>query len=411
MSRHTKRQRAVSAHAVVGIDAGKRHHAMVVRPRDGRDSEPFMFASSRNGFERALGEIRKHSGDADPETVLVGIEFAGNYGFTLAHFLAAEGHQIVSVLPAHTKRWKEIVHNQRLKTDPKDAITITDLVANGHFVGFPFLDPTYADLRYLVSTRERLSKLRIATISRMKSILQVVWPEFEERFPVFGNKTPMAVLRAFPGPEQFLGAPRRRVIRLLRSASRGHLGEETYDELRVAAEGTIALPGAQGVLRAEMPMLMETLELVEDQMERVDDQIATALDETPEAEYLLSIPKLGPVTAGVFLGSIGDPRAYESSRQILKVAGLSLVEHSSGATQGKRRISKRGRPELRRLAFMFAMRSVRASDGMYAEAYRRMLANNGGRKLSALVALGRRGLRLMYSIARNRRLYTPEPPK
>ena len=45
----------------------------------------------------------------------------------------------------------------RVKTDAKDAGTITDLLAQGHFVRFPFLTPAYADLRYLVAARERLT--------------------------------------------------------------------------------------------------------------------------------------------------------------------------------------------------------------------------------------------------------------
>ena len=47
------------------------------------------------------------------------------------------------------------------------------------------------------------------------------------------------------------------------------------------------------------------------------------------------------------LGPIGDPQAYTSAREVLKVAGLSLVEHSSGILGGQKRISKRGRPALR----------------------------------------------------------------
>ena len=35
---------------------------------------------------------------------------------------------------------------------------------------------------------------------------------------------------------------------------------------------------------------------------------------------------MAPVTAAVFLGSIGDPAAYDSSKQVLRVAGLTLVE-------------------------------------------------------------------------------------
>jgi hypothetical protein len=55
---------------------------------------------------------------------------------------------------------------RRLKTDAKDAATITDLLAQGHFVSFPFLAPAYADLRYLVTAREWLSLLPSTTTGR-----------------------------------------------------------------------------------------------------------------------------------------------------------------------------------------------------------------------------------------------------
>ncbi len=134
-----------------------------------------------------------------------------------------------------------------------------------------------------------------------------------------------------------------------------------------------------------------------------------ALQAVPETPYLLSIPKVAPVTAAVFLGSIGDPRAYDSGRQILRVAGLSLVERSSGILRGTKRISKRGRPLLRQAAYMFAVRSI-TTDGLFRTEYDALCQRNGGQKMKAVVAVMRSGLRLMYSVARDRRLFTVEPP-
>jgi transposase len=112
----------------------------------------------------------------------VGIEFAGCYGFTFAHYLDQLGFQVVSVLPSATKRWKHVIHGQRLKTDPTDALVITDLLAQGQFVTCPFLQQTYADLRYLVAARERLSLRGRAVICQVRSLLQVVFPECEAVF-------------------------------------------------------------------------------------------------------------------------------------------------------------------------------------------------------------------------------------
>lgn len=141
---HVQRQRAQSAAAVVGVDAGKFVHALLVRPRGEPDSKPLTFSTDRKGFERARAFIDHLTGGAPPEDVFVGIEFAGVYGFTLVHYLDQLGYQVVSVLPAHTKRWKEEVHGQALKTDEKDAANIADLVAQGRYATFPFLEPIYA---------------------------------------------------------------------------------------------------------------------------------------------------------------------------------------------------------------------------------------------------------------------------
>jgi len=410
MHPHEKRQLAQSAAVVVGVDAGKFHHALVVRPRGRADSKPLSIATTRLGFEQALTFIHQHVAERDGP-VVVGIEFAGSYGFTFAHFLrtADARIQVVSVLPAHTKRWKEVTHHQPLKTDAKDAIGICDLAAHGHFVSFPFLTPTYAELRYLLSAREKLSTLRRGVITRIRTALDVVFPEFPSLFASPVKHTARALLRAFPGPEALRRAPKRAVLAVLKRESRNHLTLEAYERLIEAATHTVALPSAQGAMQAELPLLIARLELYEAQMQTLEQLMADRLAELPAARALLTIPNVAPVSAAVFLGSIGDPHAYDSSRQILALAGLTLVERSSGIRTGQKRISKRGRPVLRKHAHMFAVRSVHR-DGIYRREYEALLARNGHRPFAALTAIARKGLRLFYAIARSERVWTPEAP-
>ena len=156
----------------------------------------------------------------------------------------------------------------------------------------------------------------------------------------------------------------------------------------------------------ELPLIIARLALFTAQLAELKARMVAALDETPEGACLLTIPGVNAVTAATFLGSIGDPRAYESSAQVLKMAGLSLVERSSGILKGKERISKRGRPVLRRHAFLFALRGVRTG-GMYHAEFQKLLANNGGKKMSALTAISRKGLKLMFRIAKEQRPYVP----
>lgn len=410
MTPFEKRQRAQQLNAVTGVDAGKFSHTLVVRPRGGADSRPFAFPTTRNGFDKALAYIKIQS-PAAPAEVLVGIEFAGNYGFTLAHYLHQLGYPIVSVLPSNTKRWKEVVHNLNLKTDAKDAVGITDLVAQGNFVTFPFLESAYAELRYLVSARDRLQILRKGCLTRLQTVLQVVFPEFETFFSSLTKRTPLALLETYPGPEELLHAPKRQVLRLLKAESHNHLGLETYEALTELARHTLALPLAQGVLKAEVGLLIERYRLFKRQIKQLEAQMVQALEPLPETKPLLSIPMVAPVTAAAFLGAIGDPQAYDSSRQVLRLAGLTLTEHSSGVHKGQPHISKRGRPGLRAMAYMLAVRGISPkSGGLFREEYDALMARNGGKAHKALVAIARRALRVMFAVARDRRPWTPEPP-
>lgn len=350
-------------------------------------------------------------GALHPGETLVGIEFAGMYGFTFAHYLRSLGPEfrVVSVLPAHTKRWKEVTHRLPLKTDAKDAIGITDLTAHGHFVTFPFLTLEYAELRSLLSAREKLSTLRRGVITRLKTSLDVVFPEFAELFASPVKKTARTLLREYPGPDALAQAPRRAVLSLLKRQSRNHIGRATYDQLIALTARTVALPGAQGAMKDEIPLLIERLELYEAQMRLIEAAMHKHLAVLPAAQALLTIPNVAPVTAAVFLGSIGDPQAYDSGRQIVALAGLTLVERSSGIHQGERRISKRGRPVLRKHAHMFAVRSVH-KDGIYRREYEALLARNGHRTIPALTAIARKGLRLLFAIARSERPWAVAPP-
>ncbi len=408
---HRQRQRAQAAAAVVGVDAGKFEHALAIRPRGEPDTDPIRFATTRAGFEEAVAAIDRATGDADPAEVIVGIEFAGVYGFTLAHFLDQAGYHVVSVLAAHTKKWKEVVHGGPIKSDPKDALNITDLAAQGRFVTFPFLDPAYAELRYLISARKRLVRSTNGTVNRMKSTLQVVFPEFEEVFSDFKKKTPIALLQRYPTPQDLIDAPKRSVVRLLKEVSRGQCREDTYDQLLERARGTVALGNGGGVLQTELRLLVDRLRLFEDQTGQLEEAMLEALHRTSAGPHLLTIPKMGPTTAAGFLGLIGDPKAYESERQVVMMAGLNLVPNSSGTRAGTLRLSKRGKPHLRKLLFMFVMRHIRASDGIYRERFDRLVNEQKRPKKQAIVQIMRPALRMLYSIARDERDYSPEAPR
>jgi transposase len=393
------------------VDAGKFHHALVARDARGRDSKPLLFATNREGFITALHRIRQASGGAAPGDVIVGIEFAGVYGATFAHYLAAEGYNVVSVLGATTKAWGKAVHGTPLKTDAKDAITIVDLVSHGRFSGYPFLRPEYAQLRLLATGARRLSVLRAAVINRLRSVLQSVWPEYESHFDSFAQRrTPLLFLAAFPGPEALLAATKRRSLTALQQCSQGQHGVEKLEELRQSAQDTVAIPGAEAALDTEILQLVAHANLLANHRDALDAKMAEVMRDLPEAAALRTIPFVSTRAAATFLGAIGDVQAYASVNQVLRLAGLNLITRESGILVGTHRISKRGRPEIRHAAYLTALGLVKEG-GLFRDQYERAIKRNGGKKKKALVAISRDVVRLMFSIARDKRSFTKTPPR
>jgi len=96
------------------------------------------------------------------------------------------------------------------------------------------------------------------------------------------------------------------------------------------------------------------------------------LKEIPSATYLMSIPGIGPLSAAVFLGELGDPSHFHNARQIVKYAGYDPQESDSGSRIGRKFISKKGRWLLRKYLFFMSMRVVVLSN-YFQEYYLRKL--------------------------------------
>lgn len=96
---------------------------------------------------------------------------------------------------------------------------------------------------------------------------------------------------------------------------------------------------------------------------------------------------------------LGD---YVHPRQVLKLAGMNLVEKSSGQLQSRRRQSKRGRPLLRKQLYLLATRWCKTR-GLFRAQYLALVARNGGSKAKAISALARKLVPLLLEVAQSAR--------
>ena len=383
----------------VGVDTAKTFHVLVARGPDGRRTKPHRVLVSRAGFDGADAHLTGLFPDVPRAQMLVGLEFAGHHGFTFAHDLAHRGYPIVNVLPAVTKKTKEIEDNSPLKTDAKDAALIAKLVGDGSFVRFPFLDDLYVELRLLATERHRLGCEAVRFKNRLQGVLDLAWPEYLEHFSDLTHPTPIALLERWPLAQDLSDAFPLLVRRVARVMSRNHYSAERVDQLLATAQVSVGLRQGAAVRRAEIQHLLKRWALVRQQIEEIEIALTARVERCPAATALMSIPEVGAVCAATIVAELGTPEDFESPRQVLKLAGMNLIEKSSGKYRGRTRQSKRGRPELRRQLFLLAGRWCHRRRGLYRPYYDAMLQRNSGCKTKAVCAVARKLVPLLLHVA------------
>jgi transposase len=405
MSSKAHRARPIkSSTLVVGIDVAKRSHVAVVRFPDGSFNKPFAFSNDRRGFERLLTRVESAVYESDASSTLFAAEATGHYGHALQYYLVSLSAAVVGINPAHTKRVKEIMDGSPEKSDRKDAMVIADLAAQGR--GRPLTVPVgvYAELRRLGKLREQLAGERTRHLNRYTGLVDLVFPELAALVPNITCHTVRCLMSEFPTAADIARRQWRRIRRLLWKWSIGHFSEDRCRQIHEAAKESVGVREGLDAIRLQMRLVLSSLRSVESQIAEVERAQEEALRQVPYAELLLTIPEVAPTTVATILGETGDLRHYRSAAAVIKLSGLNLYTLSSGRFRGRTRITKRGRPLLRRILYMAALRMCR--QGRPLREFRDRLVDRIA-KPQVTVACCRKLLRLMYAMVRDGVAYQP----
>lgn len=122
-----------------------------------------------------------------------------------------------------------------------------------------------------------------------------------------------------------------------------------------------------------------------------------------EALRCQAIEGIGALTATALTSAFHRGR-FRSADAFIAFLGLDVRVRESGRYHGRRRLTKQGDPELRRLLYLAAMQAARQP--AWRDFYQRCL-HRGLRKIQALVALARKLARVAFALLKNRTIYTP----
>jgi transposase len=400
----TKKLRIVNPKTlIVTVDIGKTTDMGYCRAPQGREIKPFEFSNNLMGFEKLWERICWAKATYHLEEVVVGFESTGAYGEPLVHYLRKKPVKLVQINPMHTKRMKDLEGNSPGKTDRKDPKVIADIIGLGHALSVVIPEGVAAELRRLSQARERSVHRRTALYNQLQELVFIIFPEFLQVMKDVKTRSAQYLLRHYPSPQDMVRCGADALASILRRVSRGKLGRQRAEALYEGARQTVGLEeGRRGIL-FEIQELVSLIEAGEGFIERVEQEMVKGLKEIPYSNSLLSVKGVGEITVAGLIGEVGDFRQFHTLSEITKLAGLDLFEISSGNHKGKRRISKRGRPLLRKLLYFAAINTVRKG-GVMRASYQRYL-EGGMLKKKALIAIARKLLRILFALVRDHSQY------
>jgi len=400
-----KTAKAVNQKVLIAtVDGGKDKHYGYYRCPDGTECKAFGFWNNGRGFQEFWERISSAAKAHGLEEIIVGFESTGPYMEPLVQFLRSKtGVRLVQVNPMHTKRLKELTGNSPLKTDRKDPKVIADIIELGHALTVVIPEGPAAELRRLTQGRERTIESRTRLFNQLQCLLVISFPEFLQVMKDVKSASAQYLLQHYPTAKDIVALGETSLATLLRKVSRGKLKPDRARALFEAADATVGVRDGRNSMLLEIRLILETIASYNRFIDGLEAEMVRHLEQIPYSRVILSLKGIGSVTAAGLIGEVGDFIMFGTISEMMKLAGLDLYEVSSGKHRGKLRISKRGRPLIRKLLYLAALSAVRKG-GVMHEWYQRALGR-GMMKTKALVAVSRKLLGLIFALVRDHSVY------
>ena len=395
---------------VVGIDIAKhKHFACAIDDRGRMLEKSFPILQTRDGFEGFYKRLLILKNTHNKKEILVGFEPTGHYWMNLAHFLNSYGIPYVMVNPMHVNRSKELDDNLQTKNDQKDAVVIARLMRDGRFSYPRILEGILAELRNGATLRSKLQEDLNALQNRIIRWIDRFFPEYTQVFKNFG-KMAYAVLEMTPLPSDIIGKAPEELLFLYRQVD-GLKSPQLpkAKQLIEVAKDSIGLTEGVWMAKFEIATLLSQYKLMQAQLDELSAYLQELAEQMPEYNYLASVPGIGATTIVELLSEVGSLSQYEHPRQLIKLAGLTLRENSSGQHKGQKRISKRGRRKLRALLFRVMMPLIKHNSAFKQlhEYYTTRLVNPL-RKKQSIVVLCSKLLKVLHALCKKKRYFNEQ---
>jgi transposase len=396
----------LSERFIVAVDVAKREFVVGLAGPDGDVTEHLRFTHpiQTRQFLQLLEQLQ-----ARGTSLEVVMESTGTYGDALRGQLLARGLPTFAVSPKRCHDAAEIFDGVPSLHDAKATAILARLHAQGLSKPWGLHDQGRRELRAAIERRELYAHPLHHDQGRLEGLLARHWPEFGEHLDPNNQKSALALLVQYPGPQAVADAAEA-AAQLLAKASRKALPQDKIAGVISSAHGSLGMPMLDEERRLLSELAAQMLELWRE-LERIDRRIAELSQARPEDSALAAA--VGTVTTAVLVAMLGPASSYPSAGAYVKAMGLNLRECSSGESRkagSGLRITKRGPGLARKYLYLATLRLI-MSEPLARAWYEGRQAYQGGKKIKAVVALMRKYARGLWHVGRGQALrHTPAAP-
>lgn len=394
---------------IVALDLAKKNHACWFTNYFRTPLYSMMIPNTREGMVKTIRKAEAIKEEQNLKRVLFVMEPTSYLWMIVANILEGEGYRYRLVQPISIWRERDADDWSFAKSDMRDAELIAKVALKGDLTKTQLEGGIFGELRSCAFLGQKLVTERAAVKDEIRSLLNLIFPNYFDAVKTLTAKVSLAVFKTSTNPNSIrLLAFEEFLERVSQNYDGPRLSKKILKKIWQVALQAEGMSNLEEIADFRLKFAVRKLEFLSTQIDEVEEKLEELLKRSGYREMINSIKGISIALGATLLGFIGDPRKYDASRCLPKLAGTSPRDNSSGEFKGKRTISKRGRSGLRVAAFEAAYSLVRHNPEFKARyRYLQKRENNPLTKKQALVAVANKLLRTLHVMLSKRIPYSP----
>ena len=353
----------------------------------------------RSTLQQLQSDASNH-GHAELQLVL---EPTGVYDKLLLRIAQELGFDTRLVSGEDVAKMRQVIFGDPGKTDPRDPHAIEAVARHGRTSIVRQLSQVFALMRVWAKIYQDAENEIIEAKGRIHRALKLLFPDLAFSTDFIYSASGEAIMRCYGwSPHRIIRDAPGRIFERLRKHSRilRRSVNRLVDYARTSSQST---PGGRlgEVIADQLALAWEELTRHNDRRERARGELEELYDEARGEDPRMPEPvkgvasKIGLARLFAETGPLDD---FASWRQVLRYGGLNLCERQSGKYKGQTKISRKGRPQLRRILNELVLPLVRRGS-LFGEYYQRKTKVEKMPGTKAMTAVSRKFVKMIWGWA------------